>query len=150
VDSAVAAARRAFVAFSRTSLDERSNLIERGIAVYEKRVDQIAQAMAREVGIPNSARAQATGPIGHMKVARDLLKTYSFESRLGDTIIRREPMGVCALISPWNWPVQTPVIKAIYGLAAGCTVVLKPSDASPLSAILLARVFEEAGVPEGV
>jgi aldehyde dehydrogenase (NAD+) len=120
------------------------------IAAYEKRVDQIAQAMAREVGIPNSARAQAIGPLGHMKVAQDLLKTYSFESRLGDTIIRREPMGVCALISPWNWPVQTPVIKAIYGLAAGCTVVLKPSDASPLSAIVLARVFEEAGVPEGV
>jgi aldehyde dehydrogenase (NAD+) len=150
VDLAVAAARRAFVAFSRTTVDERCNLIERIIAAYERRVDQIAETMAREVGIPVSARAQATGPIGHMKVARDLLKTYRFETRLGDTIIRREPIGVCALISPWNWPVQTPVIKAIYGLAAGCTVVLKSSDASPLSTILLARIFEEAGLPEGI
>ena len=85
-----------------------------------------------------------------MKVARDLVRTYGFETHLGDTIIRREPIGVCALISPWNWPVQTPVIKAIYGLAAGCTVVLKPSDVSPVSALMLARVMEEAGVPEGV
>lgn len=150
VAKAVAAARRAFETYSKTTLDERFDLINRVIAAYEKCVDRIADVMAREVGIPVSARAQATGPIGHMKVARDLLKTYGFETRLGDTIIRREPIGVCALISPWNWPVQTPAIKAVYGLAAGCTVVLKPSDASPLSAIMLARVFELAGVPEGV
>ena len=106
--------------------------------------------MAQEVGIPVSARAQATGPIGHLKVARDLLRTYRFETQLADTIIRREPIGVCALISPWNWPMQTPAIKAIYGLAAGCTVVLKPSDASPISAIILAEIFEKAGVPKGV
>ena len=106
--------------------------------------------MAQEVGIPVSARAQAAGPIGHMKVARDLLRTYRFETQLAGTIIRREPIGVCALVSPWNWPVQTPAIKAIYGLAAGCTVVLKPSDASPVSAIMLARVFEKADVPKGV
>ena len=133
VDKAVAAARSAFKTYSKTSLDERIALIDRIIAAYEERVDEIAELMAREVGIPVSARAQATGPIGHMKVARDLLKTYPFETQLADTIIRREPIGVCALISPWNWPIQTPVIKAIYGLAAGCTVVLKPSDASPIS-----------------
>jgi aldehyde dehydrogenase (NAD+) len=150
VDLAVVAARHAFAAFSSTTIEERCNLIERIIATYETRVDQIAEMMAREVGIPVSARAQATGPIGHMKVARDLIRHYRFETRFAETVIRREPMGVCALISPWNWPVQTPVIKAIYGLAAGCTVILKPSDASPLSAVLLSRVFEEAGVPEGV
>ena len=150
VDLAVVAARRAFAAFSGTTVEERCDLIDRIIATYETRVDQIAEMMAREVGIPVSARAQATGPIGHMKVARDLIRHYRFETRLADTVIRREPMGVCALISPWNWPVQTPVIKAIYGIAAGCAVILKPSDASPLSAVLLARIFEEAGVPEGV
>ncbi|MCP2138496.1 aldehyde dehydrogenase (NAD+) [Rhizobium sp. SLBN-94] len=150
VDQAVRAARRAFEAFSKTSVEERVALIDRIIAAYEERVDEIAALMAREVGIPVSARAQATGPLGHMKVARDLLKTYPFESHLDNTIIRREPIGVCALISPWNWPVQTPVIKAIYGLAAGCTVVLKPSDASPVSGIILAEIFEKAGVPAGV
>jgi aldehyde dehydrogenase (NAD+) len=150
VDQAVAAARIAFETFSKTSLDERIALIDRIIAAYEERVDEIAELMAREVGIPVSARAQATGPMGHMKVARDLLKTYPFETQLADTIIRREPIGVCALISPWNWPIQTPVIKAIYGLAAGCTVVLKPSDASPISGAILAEIFEEAGIPQGV
>lgn len=150
VDQAVAAARRAFETFSKTSVDERAALMDRIISAYDRRVDEVASLMAKEVGIPVSARAQATGPVGHMKVARDLLKTYPFESHLVDTIIRREPIGVCALISPWNWPVQTPVIKAIYGLAAGCTVVLKPSDASPLSGIIIAEIFEEAGVPDGV
>jgi aldehyde dehydrogenase (NAD+) len=149
VDTAVAAAKRAFESYSRTTLAERIALIDRIITEYEQCVTQIADAMASEVGIPVSARAQATGPIGHMKVARDLLKTYGFETQLSGTVIRREPIGVCALVSPWNWPVQTPAIKAIYGLAAGCTVVLKPSDASPLSAILLARVFEKAGMPKG-
>lgn len=100
VDKAALAARRAFETFSKTLREERAALIDRIIAAYEERVDEFADVMAQEVGIPVSARAQATGPIGHMKVARDLLRTYHFESRLGDTIIRREPIGVCALISP--------------------------------------------------
>ena len=150
VNRAVAAARRAFEIYSKTTLEERIVLIDRIIAAYEERVGEIADVMAQEVGIPVSFRAQATGPIGHMKVARDLLKTYHFETQLAETIIRREPIGVCALISPWNWPMQTLVIKAIYGIAAGCTLVLKPSDASPISAIILAEVCEQAGVPKGV
>ncbi|RVD30736.1 aldehyde dehydrogenase family protein [Mesorhizobium sp. M4B.F.Ca.ET.017.02.2.1] len=150
VDKAVAAARRAFESYSVTTPIERIELLDRIISAYETCVDEIADVMAQEVGIPVSAKAQATGPVGHMKVARDLLKTYSFQTQLADTIIRREPIGVCALVSPWNWPVQTPTIKAIYGLAAGCSVVLKPSDASPVSAVMLARVFEMAGVPKGV
>jgi len=150
VDLAVRAARRAFDGFSRVSVADRITLIDRIIASYERRVDDIAHLMAQEVGIPVSARAQATGPIGHMKAARDLIATYPFESRLAGTIVRREPIGVCALISPWNWPVQTPVIKAIYALAAGCTMVAKPSEASPLSGIFLAEIFAEAGVPPGV
>lgn len=150
VNQAVVAARRAFLTFSQSTPLERAELIDRIIARYEERADEIADIMAQEVGIPVSARAQTIGPIGHMKVARDLLKTYHFEKHLGGTIIRREPIGVCALISPWNWPVQTPVIKAIYGLAAGCTVILKPSDASPVSAVILAEIFEKAGVPKGI
>lgn len=150
VEKAVAAARLAFKTYSNTSLQDRIALIDRIIAEYEKRIDEFAEVIAREVGVPTSARAQVTGPIGHMKVARDLLTTYHFESRIGDTIIRREPIGVCALISPWNWPIQTSVIKLIYALAAGCTAILKPSDASPLSAIMLAEVLEKADVPTGV
>jgi aldehyde dehydrogenase (NAD+) len=150
VDLAVMAARRAFDSYSQVSVPDRIALIDRVIASYEKRIGDIANLLAREVGIPISAQAQTVGPLGHMRVARDLIAAYPFESRIKGTIIRREPMGVCALISPWNWPVQTPVIKAIYALAAGCTTVTKPSDASPLSGIILAEIFEEAGVPPGV
>ena len=150
VNKAVAAARRAFETYSRTTVEERINLVDRIIAAYEERTDDFADTIAREVGIPRNMRAQVTGPLEHMKVARELLGSYHFESQLADTIIRREPIGVCALIAPWNWPVQTAVIKVIYALAAGCTVVLKPSDASPISAIILAEVIEKAGAPKGV
>ena len=150
VGRAVSAARRAFETFSTTAPSDRIALIDNIIAAYEARVDEFSGVIAREVGIPVGNRAQVTGPIGHMKVARDLLKSYAFESRIGETIIRREPVGVCALITPWNWPIQTAVIKVIYALAAGCTVVLKPSDASPLSAIMIAEVLEQAEVPAGV
>jgi aldehyde dehydrogenase (NAD+) len=150
VNKAVSAARRAFEAYSQTTPDERIAIIERIIAAYEERIDEFADVIAREVGIPVSSRAQVMGPIGHMKVVRDLLKNYAFETSVGTTIVRREPIGVCALISPWNWPIQTKVIKVIYALAAGCTVVSKPSVNSPLSAILLAEVLHQAGVPKGV
>lgn len=150
VTKAVAAARRAFETFSLSSTDDRIAIIDRLIAAYERRESEFAETIAREVGIPVSARAQVRGPAEHMRVARDLLKTYAFEARMGDTIVCREPIGVCALISPWNWPIQTPVIKFVYALAAGCTSVLKPSDASPLSAILLAEIVHQADLPPGV
>lgn len=150
VDRAVAAARRAFQSYSETPIGERIDLINSIIAAYEERLDEFADVIAGEVGVPKSFRAQVTGPLGHMKVARDLLRTYHFETRIEDTIVRREPIGVCGLISPWNWPIQTPLIKVIYALAAGCTIVLKPSDASPVSAILIAEVLEKVGVPKGV
>jgi aldehyde dehydrogenase (NAD+) len=150
VDRAVAAAKRAFTSFSQTSVAERIELIDRIIAAYERREADLSQLIAKEVGIPVSFRAQVTGPAGHMKVARDLIRDYAFERQLADTIVRREPIGVCALISPWNWPIQTSVIKAIYGIAAGCTVVLKPSDSSPASGVALAEIMDEAGTPPGV
>ncbi|MFN8682398.1 aldehyde dehydrogenase family protein [Paracoccus sp. P2] len=150
VDRAVRAARRASESLAHTSVDARAEMIDAIVTAYEARVDEFAELIAREIGAPVSARAQVTGPIGHMKVARDLLTSYRFETRMGDTIIRREPVGVCALISPWNWPIQTPVIKFIYALAAGCPSIMKGSDASPLSGIFLAEVIEKAGLPAGV
>ncbi|WP_163167767.1 aldehyde dehydrogenase family protein [Arthrobacter sp. Alg241-R88] len=150
VDRAVTAARRAFETFSATSVEERVALIDRVIDVYESHSDEFSELIAREVGIPVSNRAQVTGPVQHMRVARDILREYPFESRIGGAIVRREPIGVCALISPWNWPIQTGVIKTIYGLAAGCTIVAKPSINSAASGTLLAQVLHEAGVPAGV
>lgn len=150
VDDAVAAARRAFKSFSGTSIDERIDLIDRIIAAYERREEELAQLIAQEVGVPVSFTAQVTGPASHMKVARDLIRRYAFERQIADTVVRREPIGVCALISPWNWPIQTSVIKVIYAVAAGCTMVLKPSDASPASGVALAQVMHEAGTPAGV
>jgi aldehyde dehydrogenase (NAD+) len=147
---AIAAAREAFSSFSCMPTLQRIALIDRIVAAYERRVDDFADIIARETGIPVSSRAQVLGPIEHMKIARDLVATYPFDARIGETIVRREPIGVCALITPWNWPIQTPVIKLIYALAAGCTTVLKPSDASPLSAIMLAEVLHDAKVPAGV
>ncbi|WP_138445475.1 aldehyde dehydrogenase family protein [Sinomonas susongensis] len=149
-ERAVAAARRAFESFSTASVAERIALIDRIIDVYESHADEFSELIAREVGIPISNRAQVTGPAEHMRVARDLLREYPFESRIGGAIVRREPIGVCALISPWNWPVQTGVIKLIYGLAAGCTIVAKPSLNSAASGALMAQVLHEAGVPAGV
>ncbi len=150
VDRAVAAAKRAFASFSQTSIEERVALIDRIIAAYERREAELAQLIAQEVGVPVSFKAQVTSSAGHMKVARDVIRTYAFERQLADTVVRREPIGVCALISPWNWPIQTSVVKVIYGIAAGCTMVLKPSDASPASGVVLAEVMDEADTPPGV
>ena len=150
VDLAVAAAKRAFATFSQTSVEERIALIDRIIAAYERREEEFAQLIAQEVGVPVSFTAQVKSSPGHMRVARDVLRGYAFERQLADTIVRREPIGVCALISPWNWPMQQSVVKVIYGIAAGCTMVLKPSDASPVSGVALAEVMDEAGTPPGV
>lgn len=150
VNEAVSAAKRAFASFSQTPVGDRIALIDRIIEVYERREPSLAQLIAQEAGVPVSFTAQVTGPAGHMRVARDLLHTYQFEHRIADTIVRREPIGVCGLISPWNWPIQTSVIKAIYGIAAGCTVILKPSDSSPVSGVALAEIMDEAGTPPGV
>ncbi len=150
VDLAVEAASRAFVSFSVTTVAERIALIDRIITAYESHMDEFSELIAREVGIPIGSRAQVTGPADHMKVAREVLREYPFETRLGSAIVRREPIGVSALISPWNWPIQTGVIKMIYALAAGCPVIAKPSINSAASGALLAQVMHEAEVPPGV
>lgn len=147
---AVAAAKEAFRTFSTTTPSERIELIDRIIAAYETHINEFSELIAHEVGIPVSSRAQVEGPIGHMKVAQEILGAYDFETKMGSAVVRREPIGVCALISPWNWPIQTIVIKLIYALAAGCTVIAKPSINSAASGALLAQVLDEAEVPAGV
>ena len=150
VDRAVSAARAAFPAFSATFVGERIALLERIAAAYEARIPDLAAAVTEEIGSPKSATVQVTGGLDHFRQAIRTLAAYRFESRIGETVIRREAIGVCGLISPWNWPVQTPCTKLAAALAAGCTTILKPSEYSPISAIILAEILHAAGVPAGV
>ena len=149
-DRAVAAAKAALASFSATSVADRVAMIDRVIDAYESHLQEFSELIAREVGIPVSNKAQVRGPAQHMRVARDLLAEYPFETRIGTAIVRREPIGVCASISPWNWPIQTGVIKSIYALAAGCTVVAKPALNSAASGALFAQAVHEAELPAGV
>ncbi|MBU9135684.1 aldehyde dehydrogenase family protein [Burkholderia multivorans] len=151
-DRAVQAARRAFERWSATSPHERAALLDRMHALMLERAEQFAVALAMEMGAPISYARSAHVPLAaeHIRVARDNLADYPFVSRRGTTAIVREPIGVCALITPWNWPLYQITAKVGPALAAGCTVVLKPSELSPLSALLFAEIVAEAGVPAGV
>ncbi len=152
VDRAVAAAQRAFVAFAATSVDERVALLRRILAEYEARTEDFAQAMTREMGTPIAFSREAQAPSGtaHLQAMIEVLAKFRFEEPLGTTKILREPIGVVGLITPWNWPVNQIVCKVAPALAAGCTMVLKPSEMAPLSAILWAEVMHAAGTPPGV
>ena len=153
VDMAVAAARRAFESFSVTSVEERLALLKRIKALLEERTEEFAQAIAAEMGAAISfARAgQVFYGIEHVRAAIEVLPDFAFESAMSDTIaIRKEPIGVCALITPWNWPLYQITAKLAPALSAGCTMVLKPSEMSPFSAQLFAQVMHDAGTPPGV
>jgi len=152
VDRAVAAARRAFESFARTSREERRALLERILAVYKQRYQDIADAIREEMGAPMSLAkgSQAGIGIGHLAAMIDVLKTFAFEERRGSNRLILEPVGVCALITPWNWPMNQVAAKVVPALAAGCTMVLKPSELSPFSAAIWAEVLHDAGVPPGV
>lgn len=152
VDRAVAAARRAFDGFSRTSADQRRALLEKILAAYKAHYEEIATAISDEMGAPMklAREAQAGVGIGHLTAMIELLKTFKFEERHGAARLMLEPVGVCALITPWNWPINQVAAKVVPALAAGCTMVLKPSEFSPFSAMLWAKVLHEAGVPAGV
>ncbi len=152
VDKAVSAARRAFETFSQTSREERVALLEKIVAVYQKRYADIVKAISSEMGAPLSLsqNAQAAIGIGHLSQAIKILKEYEFETVKGSYAIRREPIGVVGMITPWNWPINQISCKVAPALAAGCTMVLKPSEVAPLNAILWAEVMDEAGVPPGV
>lgn len=153
VDRAVAAANAAFDSFSRTSKQDRIDLLERILKVYESRMSEFAEVITAEMGAPAklSINAQAPVGVGHLQGFLTALKEFEFEStnHNGD-IIRREPIGVCGLITPWNWPINQIALKVLPALAAGCTMVLKPSELTPLDAMLYAEVLHEAGVPKGV
>jgi len=152
VDVAVKAARAAFETYSETSREERMALLERIIAVYKKRMQDVALAISDEMGAPMkfALNSQAGSGLGHFMATLSALKEFEFEERLGTTLVRREPIGVCGLITPWNWPMNQIGCKVAPALAAGCTMVLKPSEVAPLSAHIFAEILHEAGVPKGV
>jgi aldehyde dehydrogenase (NAD+) len=152
VDRAVNAARAAFRTWSVTSREERLRTFERIIAEYQRRLMDIAAAVTEEMGAPAGLASYAQAPIGlgHLAVAMEALRTFEFESDRRSTRIAREPIGVCGLITPWNWPLNQIACKVAPALAVGCTVVLKPSEVSPFSAQVFAEIMHAAGVPPGV
>jgi aldehyde dehydrogenase (NAD+) len=152
VDLAVAAAREAFETWSRTTREERVALLQRIAAEYQKRYEEIAQTISLEMGAPIwlARAAQAATGIMHLNTIIEVLKSYPFEEQRGTTLIRREPVGVCGLITPWNWPVNQIMCKVAPALAAGCTMVLKPTEIAPLNAVLIAEILHAAGTPPGV
>jgi aldehyde dehydrogenase (NAD+) len=152
VDLAVAAAKRAFEAFSVTSVADRLALLERVRDLLEERSEAFAQAIVAEMGAAiGFARAgQCHFGIEHVRVAIEVLRDYAFESEVNGIHVRREPIGVVAAITPWNWPLYQITAKVAPAIAAGCTVVLKPSELSPFTALLFAQVMHDAGTPQGV
>jgi len=152
VDKAVVAARKAFASFSRTSREDRIDLLERVLAEYQKRLGDVAHAITEEMGAPANLaqRAQAAMGAGHLSAAIEALKTFKFEEDRGATRIVKEPIGVCGMITPWNWPINQIACKVAPALATGCTMVLKPSEEAPFSAQIWAEVMHAAGVPAGV
>ncbi|RVG73344.1 aldehyde dehydrogenase family protein [Sinorhizobium meliloti] len=153
VDRAVAAAKKAFASYSRTTVEERLALLEKLLAIYKRRYDEMADTITAELGAPRtmSHEQQADVGVGHLQGFIDALKRLKLREKLpnGDTLLR-EPIGVCGLITPWNWPVNQIALKVVPALATGCTCVLKPSEFTPLNAMLYAEMIEEAGFPAGV
>ena len=152
VDRAVAAAKAAFPSFSQVSHADRLALLKRILEVYNERYEDIAQAVSQEMGAPIgfARNAQAWAGQAHMEATIRALETFEFSHRRGNSMIVKEPIGVCALITPWNWPLNQIVCKVAPALAAGCTVVLKPSEIAPISGIIWAEIMEAAGTPKGV
>jgi len=152
VDVAVNAARRAFATWSQSTREHRLDLLQAILAEYQKRAGDLAEAVTEEIGAPASL---AAGPqvflgIGHLTTAIDALKNFSFEEHKGESLITKEPIGVCGLITPWNWPINQVAVKVYPALATGCTVVLKPSEVAPYSPYIFAEILDAAGVPAGV
>ncbi len=152
IDRAVAAARAAFPAWSLSTHAERLHLLRRILDIYTARIDEVGATMSREMGAPlKFARdSQAGTGVAHLSQMIEVLETYSFAWMQGTTLIAREPIGVCGLITPWNWPINQIVCKVAPAIAAGCTMVLKPSEVAPLNAVLFAEIMHAAGTPKGV
>ncbi len=152
VDRAVRAARRAFESYSETSVSVRMALLRRVMEVYQSKMGEMAETISREMGAPISLARKAQAPAGlaHIAETAKVLENFQFEELKGSTLMRKEPIGVCGLITPWNWPMNQIACKVAPALAAGCTMVLKPSEMAPLSAYLFAQILDEAGVAAGV
>ncbi len=152
VDLAVAAAARAFADFSQSSRERRIGLLERILEVFSQRHDEIASAITEEMGAPWKLAkfAQAASGPQHIQATVEALRTFEFDEQRGTTRIAKEPIGPCALITPWNWPINQIAVKVAPAIAAGCTMVLKPSEVAPFDAMIFAEVLHEAGVPPGV
>jgi aldehyde dehydrogenase (NAD+) len=152
VDHAVAAAKQAFESYSETTAEQRVAILRRLIEVYQARMNEMADVISQEMGAPTSLARKAQAPAGlaHLLEIVKVLEHFQFEELQGTTLMRKEPVGVCGLITPWNWPMNQIVCKVAPALAAGCTMVLKPSEIAPLSAYLFAQIVHEAGVPAGV
>ncbi|MDI2142367.1 MULTISPECIES: aldehyde dehydrogenase family protein [unclassified Pseudomonas] len=152
VDRAVAAARAAFPGWSATSAEARAVFLGKIYDLILERKESLAQALSLEMGAAIGFARAMQVPLAaeHVRIARDLLSTYRFQSVEDGTAIEREPIGVCGLITPWNWPLYQITAKVAPAIAAGCTVVLKPSELSPLSALLFAQLVHDAGLPPGV
>ena len=152
VNAAVAAARAAFDDWQLTSKEHRLGLLRRLLALYNEHYDELAELMTREMGttLAFSKAAQAWVGQAHLEAAIDALDRLEMETVRGNTLISLEPIGVCALITPWNWPMNQLVVKVAPALAAGCTMIAKPSEFSPLSSLLFAELVHQAGFPAGV
>ncbi len=152
VTRAVVSARKAFNSFSQTSKQERVELLTEVRNLYKKRFNDIAEAIREEMGAPGHLAfgAQTAVGLGHLKTAIRVLEQFEFEQQREKFLIRYEPIGVCGLITPWNWPINQIVSKIAPAIASGCTTLLKPSELSPISAHVIAEVIDEAGVPAGV
>jgi aldehyde dehydrogenase (NAD+) len=152
VDVAVKAARKAFATWSLSTREERLALLERIIAEYKKRYDDVAKAITEEMGAPDwlAQKAQAAIGLGHLQTALGVLKHYSFEELQGSTMLVKEPIGVCGFITPWNWPINQIACKVVPALATGCTMVIKPSEVAPFSGYIWTEIMHAAGVPAGV
>jgi aldehyde dehydrogenase (NAD+) len=152
VDLAVKAARKAFTVWSQTSREERLAVLQRILEHYQKRAGDLAAAITEEMGAPKGLAGgfQVGLGIGHLTTAIEVLRNFKFEEQRGATLITKEPIGVCGLISPWNWPINQVTVKVFPALAAGCTMVLKPSQESHFSAAVFAEILDAARVPAGV
>lgn len=152
VNRAVAAARRAFERYGQSTQEDRIALLERVLQAFDKRAEEMAQAITAEMGAPLSLSrdAQVGASRLHLETTLNALRGFEFSAMRGTTQVVREPVGVCALITPWNWPLYQVVCKVAPALAAGCCMILKPSEVAPVSSVIFAEVLHDAGVPAGV
>ena len=152
VNAAVDAAKNAFASFSSSEKEERVGYLEKIIEIYMKRSPEMAEAISSEMGAPMTLASKAHSPsgLGHFMTALETLKNYDFEQQKDGLFIRKEAIGVVGMITPWNWPINQIACKVAPALAAGCTMILKPSEIAPFNAMLMAEIIHEAGIPDGV